>query len=546
MLEPVEGTNMPNIENILRDHVTLQVECIDRIYLHGYVPGLQRPNQLAYFFAGHRDNWLPSPTLMGQMTERFVAAIKDFAGRHCIPVVHFKAGERKDDIARKRFARFKGQEGVVFIGVAQEYDRAFRSKPKRRKDGSVATFEFYRASVAVNHYYFYILDRDWGPGFIKFSSYVPFGVRVCINGHEWAKCQLRRRGVVFESLDNGFRSCADPALLQRICDQLDANDVDRYFRKWLARLPHPFSRKDRAAGYRYRLSIWQMEVSLTQVFDRPLHGRQFFEELIRENLDLGRPDRIQLLFDRRVRCTGAHPTPSSFRTRVVQHGVLPKLSVEYKHSRLKQYLKDNRALRTETVINNPYDVGVLRSLPNLPYLRTVGRNINHRLLAMERTSHNCALAPRTFESIVLPSDSDGQHAPGLRFGDPRVMAALAALCLFLPTHDGCTNKMLRERVAALHDPGPRGYTAARMTYDLRRLRLKGLIQRLPGKNRYVLTPLGRRVALFFTKSYSRILRPGLARIDPGLPADTTDPLASAWRQLDAALDHHIQEAKLAA
>lgn len=536
---------MPNMETILRDHVTLQVECIDRIYLNGYVPRLQRSGQLAYFLTGHRGNRLPSPALMGQMTDRFVTAIKAFAQRQRIPVVVFKRGERKDDIARKRFARFKGDEGVVFIGVAQESDRAFRSKAQRRKDGSVASFDFYRAAVAVNQYYFYILDRDWGPSFIKFSSYVPFGVRVCLNGHEWAKCQLRKREIAFTSLDNGFRCCADPALLQQICDQLGAQDVEQYFRKWLARLPHPFTRKDRAAGYRYLLSIWQMEVSLTQVFERPLYGRQFFEELIRENLDLGRPDRIQLLFDRRIVRTGAHPTPSSFRTRVVQHGVLPKLSVEYKHSRLKQYFKDNRALRTETVINNPDDVGVPRSLPNLPYLRTVGRNINHRLLALERTSHNCTLTPRTFESIVLPSDSDGQHAPGLRFGDPRVMATLAALCLFLPVPDGCTNKLLRERVAALHDAGPRGYTAARMTYDLRRLRLKGIIQRLPGKNRYVLTLLGRRVALFFSKSYARILRPGLARIDPILPADTTDPLASACRQLDAALNQHIQEAKLA-
>jgi hypothetical protein len=273
---------MPNIETILRDHVTLQVECIDRLYLHGYVPALQRPGQLAYFFTGHRGNWLPSPALIGQMTERFVAAIKEFAARHRIPIVQFKSGQRKDDIAKKRYARFRGQEGVVFIGVAQEYDRAFRSKPRRRKGHAAPFFEFYRASVAVNHYYFYIQDRDWGPGFIKFSSYVPFGVRVCINGHEWVKCQLRQRGIAFEALDNGFLSCVDPEHLQKVCDELGAEEVDRYFRKWLARLPHPFTRADRAAGYRYKLSVWQMEFSLTQVFDRPLHGRQLFEELIRE------------------------------------------------------------------------------------------------------------------------------------------------------------------------------------------------------------------------------------------------------------------------
>ncbi len=532
---------MPNIDSIVRDHVTLQIECIDRIYLNGYLPSLQRSGQLAYFLTTHRKNPIPSPALLGQMTQRFVHAIHAFAERNGIPIVQFQSGQRKDDIAKARLARFRAREGVVFIGVAQEAESAFRSVKRRSRHGGV-TFDFYRAKVFVNHYYFYILDRDFGPGFIKFSSYAPFAMRVCLNGHEWAKCQLRNRGIAFEALDNGFLSCADPGQLQRLCDQLSAEHVEKFFRRWLARLPHPLSRHDRAAGYRYRLSIWQIEVSLTQVFDRPLHGRQLFEELLRENLDLGRPDRIQLLFGRQVR----RNTPGSFRTRVVQYGVLPKLSVDYKHSRLKQYFKEGRALRTETIINNPDDVDCRRSLSNLAYLRTIGRNINHRLLALERTSHNCVISSRTFQSVVLPSDTDGQHAPGLRFGDPRVMAALAALCLFLPAPDGFTNRMLRDRVAALHDPGPKPYCAARMTYDLRRLRLKGLIHRLPAKNRYVLTPLGRRVALFFSKTYARILRPGLARLDPHLPLNPADPLANAWRYLDAAVDRLVTEAKIAA
>jgi len=149
--------------------------------------------------------------------------------------------------------------------------------------------------------------------------------------------------------------------------------------------------------------------------------------------------------------------------------------------------------------------------------------------------------------VVLPSTTEGgERIPALHFGEPRVMAALAALCLFLPAPDGFTNAMLRERVGALHDPGPRGYTAARMTYDLRRLKLKGLIERLPRKNRYVLTPIGRRVALFFTKTLARILRPALARLDPAVPADATDGLRAAWHRLERAIEKHIQAANIAA
>ncbi|MDP9334414.1 MAG: hypothetical protein M3Q30_14090 [Actinomycetota bacterium] len=95
-------------------------------------------------------------------------------------------------------------------------------------------------------------------------------------------------------------SCAEPNKLQRICDRLDAAKIDRFVRKWLARLPHPFTAADRRAGYRYDISVLQAEFSLTQTLDRPLAGRVFFEEVIRENLDIGRPDRVSLIFDRRV------------------------------------------------------------------------------------------------------------------------------------------------------------------------------------------------------------------------------------------------------
>lgn len=203
-------------------------------------------------------------------------------------------------------------------------------------------------------------------------------------------------------------------------------------------------------------------------------------------------------------------------------------------------------MRTETTINDSYDVDIGRSLSNLDRLRTAARGINNRLIEIERASHNCIIAPHTFESVVLPSDTDGQHVAGLRFGDPRVMAVLAALCQFLPTHDGFSNAMLRERAGPLFDPGPRGYTAARTTYDLRRLRLKGIIERRPKRNRYMLTPTGRRIALFFAKTHCRIFRPGLARIDPAIPPDSSDPLARLWRKLDAAIDHHIAEARMAA
>jgi hypothetical protein len=461
---------MPTIPELLREHVSLDIECVDRVYLNGYVPTLQTSGALVYFLERHCGELIASPALLGKMGDRFDTEVKAFAQAHHIPVVRFEKGQRKDDVAAAYRRKFSGQEGVVFIGVAQE--KLYGFKARKEVQGKRVRFQFSRQSVCVKVYYFYMQDAEFGPAFIKVGTYAPYPVKVCLNGHEWAKPQLRRRGVDFEALDNGFLSCADPARLQAVCQQLGPDQVQAFFDKWVACLPWPLTAADRAAGYRHRLSIWQMEVSRTQVFTRPLHGREFFEQVIRENLDLGRPDQVQLIFGRQVR----RNTPSRYRTRVVQADVQPSLYLIYKHSGVKQYFKLNRALRTETTINNPQDFGVGKDLSNWAYLRKLAAAINQRLLETEQVSQDCLLSAESFARVSEPTATDqGQRAPGLRFGQPRVMALFAALSRFASSLNGFRHAEVRPIVQALLGVAPDAYTTSQMSYDLRRLRLKGLI-----------------------------------------------------------------------
>jgi hypothetical protein len=267
----------------------------------------------------------------------------------------------------------------------------------------------------VNHYYIYAVDGDFGPFFLKFCTYFPYNAKLCLNGHEYAKRQLERQGIAYQALDNGVLSCADHQRLQQICDGLSADKIDRLLRKWLHFLPHPFTTADQKAGFRYDMSILQAEFSLTQVLDRPVHGRLFFEQVIRENLDPGRPDEVQLIFDRRI----TRRTPGRWRTRVLTQGVTPSLHVYYKNTRIKQYHKEQRALRTETTINNTYDFAIGKRLLNLPKLRQIGFRANRRLLEVERLSYDCILAEETFQRMNSPVERAGQRASGLRFADPR-------------------------------------------------------------------------------------------------------------------------------
>jgi len=522
---------MPNINDLLRDHVTLEVECLDRIYLNGYIPHLQLPGQLIDFLVHHRKQKIPSPALLHQMTQDFVKAVTRYAEENDIPMIHFERGERKDDVAARMRKRYPGKEGVVFIGVAQEKASAFKGRKKNQK-GFVG-FDYSRQSVFVNYYYFYLNDDTFGPSFIKICTYAPFPMKVYCNGHEWVKKQLEKQNIAFEALDNGFLSCADPQKLQEISDQLTASQIESFFYTWIARLPYPLTTEDQLSGYRHRLSVWQLEVSLTQVFDRPLQGRQFFEEVIRDNLDQGRPDRLQLLFPRKVTAC----TPGRFRTRVITNGVQPSLHIDYKKSQVKQYFKENRALRTETTINDPKDFGIGKDLSNLAYLALIGRNINRRLLDVQRVSHNCGLSAETIERVVTPTISrDGQPAPGLKLGDPRVMALFAALSLFFHLLNGFRNADLRKHVAELLD---RRYKPPMMTYDLRRLSRKGIICRAAHTNRYFLTPYGWKVCRFFTRLNARVFRPTFVAMTSTEPSPYPQALTRALNSVDSEIDRLI-------
>jgi hypothetical protein len=524
---------MATIPELLDGHVTLEVECLDRLYLNGYIAKLATGLGLVVFMRDQLGKPVPSPVVLGQISEQFRQSVKRLVEQKSIPLYQFRHKERKDDIANEFRRQRAVRDGIVFIGVAQEKALAFQGRK------IAGQFQFDRdKTVYVNHYYFYLDDEEFGPLFLKICSYAPWSIKLCLNGHEWAKRQLDRRGIPYEALDNGFLSCAEPAKLHEICEGLKPEDIDRVFRKWLRRIPLPLRLEDRRAGYDWDLSIWQMEVSLTQIFDRPLRGREFFEEIIRDNLDLGRPDRVQLIFDRVV----TKKTPGQFRTRVIQDGVHPSLHIHYKDFDLKQYFKEGRGCRTEGTFRNPRDFGINKGLANLPYLTKIGRQINRRLLEVERVSHNSGLSGDSIQRVVQPTvTEDGTKSPGLKFGQPRVMALFLALTLFHHLINGFRNSDLRLHVAELLGVSTAEYTTNQMTYDLRRLRLKGLIYRPPGTHRYFVTPYGWKIARLFSRLDSRVFRPAMA-VFTSKHAILPFALRRALKRVDTQLDELIYDA----
>ncbi|MDN5772072.1 MAG: MarR family transcriptional regulator, partial [Microlunatus sp.] len=531
------------VADVLTDHVVFEIECIDRMYCNVYVPQLQHAGGLIGYIQRQLGLPIASTAPLGKITDAFSAAMRRFARDQQVPWVDFVKHQRKDDVMHEHLARFTGTEGVLFIGRAQEKTSLFRTE--RRRDAAGDSYPWIvRSTGVINQFYVYAVDEDFGPFFLKFCSYFPYNAKLCINGHEWGKRQATKAGIGHSALDNGFATCDDPAAVQAICDQLGPEQIDALLRKWLARLPHPFSAADREAGYRYDISIWQAEFSLTQVLDRPISGRVFFEHVIRDNLDAGRPDQVSLIFDRQMRSRGPRPTPGRFRTRVITEGVTPSLHIDYKSTSIKQYHKEGRALRTETTINNARDFGIGKRLTNLPALREIGLSANRRLLGVQRLSHNPIRAAEAFTAVHDPIVTDtGARIAGLRLGDRRAHALLQALLVFRLLTNGFTNRDLRSVLAQLL--GRAAITAGQMSYDLRRLRAHGLITRIPRSHRYRLTETGLHHAMLLSHVHNRLLLPGLAQLtDPDPPEPS--PLRTAARAYQQALEQLTREAGLAA
>ena len=533
-----------SVSDVLDKHVQFEIESIDRMYLNIYVPELQRAGQVAGFLMRHHGFPIASTALVAPMSRQFVTDIKTYAADRGIPLVHFTKGQRKDDVMHQHLTGFSGTDEIMFIGVAQEKAHVFRTE-RRHNPTTGAPYPWIVTTTAVvSHYYFYGVDDDFGPFFFKFCSYFPYTARLCINGNEYAKRQAAKAGIGFEALDNGFAAVADTEAVQGICDGLTEEKIDALLHKWLARMPHPYTPEDRAAGYRYAVSVLQAEFSLTQMLDQPVSGRVFFEQVIRDNLDLGRPDRVQLVFDRRIHRGRKRPTPSRFRTRVITQHVTPSLYVDYKHTTIKQYHKEDRALRTETTINDTRDFNIGKRLTNLPALREIGLSANRRLLGVQRLSHNPIRTAEAFTAVHDPIiTATGTRIAGLRLGERRAHALLQALLVFRLLPNGFANRDLRSVLAQLL--GRDAITAGQMSYDLRRLRAHGLITRIPRSHRYRLTDIGLHHAMLLTHVHTRLLLPGLAQLaDPDPPAPST--LRTAARNYSRALDQLSQEAGLAA
>src|SRR3954454_10648443 len=517
--------------------IRLDYACFDRILLNGVIQVLQNPACVVGFLKEKRQAARVTPAYFRTISTDYHHFVQAFAEKRHVEILMPPKGVRREEWVEPYYQQLRGQTGIAVILKARENARVAVSFP-RQGDHVELLNRF------VQQYYFYLQDPDFGRMFVRVCPYFPFSARICLNGHEWLACRLRAEGIAFEQCANAFRTCSDPARLQELSDQFSAAHIEACAHRWLAQLvPFFTDRERRQEGFGYRLFVSQVEYCTNLVFDNRAALDRLHDRLLDLNRSIGHPDKIALIFGRRI----TQRTDAGLKTQILDHNLgQPVIRSEYKSSSIKQYVRDHLILRTETTSYHTPDLGVNKGVEHLPELRQTMAARNDRYLEVQQdvleTFVDRGQLEQLRQATVSPS---GRRTPGLKLDDPRLLAVLQALTCFalLAGRGRFRTTDLHPEVAEALGRTPATYTLGHLRYALRKLRGKGLVERVPGTQSYRLPSEGYRNAVLYLKLFPRIYAPLTAGIRKPVPWDDRVPpeRRALLDRLYAAVDRDLDQ-----
>jgi hypothetical protein len=531
---------MDRLSDLLGHAVQFSYTAWDRIVLNGYLDRLQRPENISYFFREVVGVPAVTPEVLMSRTAPYRAWVARYAAEHTIPVVAAPKDRREEEVVAPYYRQFKGPAGVVVILTGTESGRTFVSyTPRYPPGGGDPSYRLlHPARKRFLHYYFYLLDPVLGPMSLRVGTFLPFTLAVFLNGHAFLAQELTRLGVGFRKDDNAFLAVDGLAALEAGAERLTPRLIEQRCADWVGTLAPRFSAAERAAaGLHYRYSVAQIELATDVIFRRSAPLKALFRRAAELGILLGGADRTTHLFGRRItaRYGGKLQTVLDRRNEGQ-----PILRSYYGSSFVKQYEKGDRPLRTETCLNNTYDVGIGRRLENLPALKERMLVTNTRYLDAQAEVLASTVDAGALATLARPVQLGRRRVPGLKLEDDRVIRLLEALL-----HPGTfvtdwTSREVHERLLKRHRLTEQDYRLSQLRYDLGKLRAHGLVERLGTRRRYRLTSRGLKLGVLLVKLRTRLLGPlaSLAadeqpRPSPRHPSD----VEAAFRRLDAALDH---------
>jgi hypothetical protein len=534
-----------------KDSIGFDYRCFDRILLNGLIQPFQQPERVVGFFDAYRHLYPVSRDILRGAAEQFQVWVKERAVEWNAPIVEAPKG-RRDEFVDPYFKGARPDQIVVIL-KAREPARIMTAIG----DKKVNRWHLQIAERWIVQYNFDVHDRQWGRMFVRMCPYLPFSARVCLNQHHWLANRLREQGVDFDQCSNAFRKCAAPKRLQELADSLTAADLSTCGQKWLARFTPFFSEAERKqAGCQHRLFFSQIEYCDNLIFYRRAALDKLGDRLLDANRTIGQPNKITVIFGRKV----TKQYRGKLQTEIEDMDLPnPVIRSHYRNGFIKQYVRDHLILRTEPATNNVNDYGVNKAIEHLPALREKMAAVIDNYLDVQQDILETFVDRGPLRQLAKPTlTPTGKRIPGLKFDNPRQLALMHALVRFaqIPAaRTFSTAEIYPHAVAALGSTTEQYSLAwlglASLRYDLSKLRVKGLLERLPRSRRYRLPPEGYSICLIFLKLFERVYAPvTAARLHP-VPGDAALPphkrslLDRLYHRLNAALDRLLHAVGLA-
>jgi hypothetical protein len=497
-------------------------DCVDRIVLNAFFPlGQTGGGVRSWWRQLHGDDSQLDDKHLREMAGTFARRLHAFCAKQEIAIIEARAGERKHELAEPHVPKDPTFRGLFLVITGNAPAPIW--EVKRNTDGRISEIRHRKNWPFVKHYYFHIMDGEWGHVTIRMCGYPPFGAQLILNGHEWVEREARRKCLTAVKDGNCFVEGSDFGAVNRLAARLHQENVIGRLRelceRWIYSTCLCFAlthEEQKRIGFAYQYSVFQLELSRNLLFLRGTTMNEVYQKLIdrtRAPLDLKQVKTI-FGFSHRPhhgpkRGRKSVPVVKSVQARSYD---LTVFKVKWGNLTLKIYDKGGRVLRIEVVVHNVKDLRSGKVLDKLPELLKRMREMLVRFLGTVQAAHVAFLDEGAFERWSKPTQRGTQRLAGIDLNKARNRHVVDAVVALSTRPGGFTLAQVAEAVQQRAGHSLKAYSPRNAAYDLAKLKGKKLVQRVKGSRRYKADPSGVRAMCAYLILRDKVIKPLLAGV----------------------------------
>ncbi|MHA2344633.1 MAG: hypothetical protein ACXADW_22475 [Candidatus Hodarchaeales archaeon] len=522
--------------------VSFHYTCLDRIVINAYLQCFLNTTNVVFLFREILGYQKITKDVLSIKTIHFKKWIEEFIFDNGIPFEWAEKKVRKEAYVKPHLDGIKRNKkfGVYFVFKSMEQGTTYRAINPKFQTEDKDYMIIRKTRSRFTHYYFYILDEILGAIVVRVASFFPFNTTCFMNGHCYIEQALKKEQISFNKKDNAFISVSNLQRLHEISDSLSADTIRQRLDYWTNFLTPRFSKKEKRFFNLNRFySIAQIELCRNFIFKRNFPIRKIFERSCELGLIMMTNDKISQIFGQTILRHFKGKLQTLLDKADHGHHVF---RAHFKNSFIKQYEKLSTLLRNELVCNDLRDFKLKKSLDNLPKIKELFKEITDRFAHFQAHIFNNHFEFSLIPSLAKPVTIRKTKIAGIKLENKRMIRLMQALL-----HSGSSisvwrTKYLHRYILEKFRLKETEYTLNQLRYDVRKLKVHGLVDRIGRSYQYRLTDLGKKASLIFVLFHKKLYGPianSLFNFRPNDNLKTESKFEKTYRQIDRQIDKLI-------